>query len=81
MVSQDRWSLVTGLMALKCGIFCQVVSHGSEWSLKIGFTVSAKLGTVKIVISYFRLIHKSHTLDKWFSVKYVFFSGTYSGNF
>ncbi len=34
MVSQDRWSLVTGSVALKCGTFCQeyVVLQG-RWSL------------------------------------------------
>ncbi len=34
MVSQDRWSLVTGSVALKCGTFCQeyvVLQH--RWSL------------------------------------------------
>ncbi len=34
MVSQDRWSLVTGLMALKCRTFCQAyVVFQDRWSL------------------------------------------------
>ena len=44
MVSQDRWSLVTGSITLKCGTFCQeylafkdtqVVFHGSGLSREV----------------------------------------------
>ncbi len=36
MVSQDRWSLVTGSVALKCGTFCpeyMYVVLADKWSL------------------------------------------------
>ncbi len=51
VVSQDRWSLVTGSITLKCWTFCQEYlvfqdrsSHGS--GLKTGVTVSCFLSTV-----------------------------------
>ncbi len=49
MVSQHRWSLVTGRIILKCMIFCQgfvIFKTGGllqQWSLKTGFTVATWL--------------------------------------
>ncbi len=48
MVAQERWSLVTGSVALKCGIFCQkfvilqdrcTVYHGSGSSRQVSLYV------------------------------------------
>ncbi len=40
LVCQDRWSLVTGSVTLKCRAFCQkCVVCQDRWSLKTGFTV------------------------------------------
>ncbi len=40
VVCQDRWSLVTGSVILKCRSFCQkYVVFQDRWSLKTGFTV------------------------------------------
>ncbi len=40
MVSQDRWSLVTGSFTLKCRTFHQIsMIFQDRWSLKTGFTV------------------------------------------
>ncbi len=40
VVCQDRWSLVTGSVILKCKSFCQkCMVFQDRWSLKIGFTV------------------------------------------
>ncbi len=56
MVSQDRWSLVTGSFTLKYRIFCKnwwSFKTGSlsweswQWAFKIGFTVSSKNVTQK----------------------------------
>ncbi len=53
MVSQDRWSLVTGSVALKCVTFCKeyvvlkVVSHSSGLSRQVSLYFSTYLCPVE----------------------------------
>ena len=62
MIAKDRWSLVTGLIALNCGTICQghmtlqdKSSHVNQLSLKTGFLL---VECVEVLVKSL----KSHTM-------------------
>ncbi len=64
----DKWSLVTGLLALKCGTVCQkYLVLQDKWSLKTGFTAYLSMLTeVRKGVHVFICAILVMFLQKWF---------------